>query len=62
MNQQGRGNMGRKPAGLRVKAGAPSGDNEGRLYSEAVSNKIFTKKFEQSNRTTTYHLTPLRIF
>jgi hypothetical protein len=34
-----------EPAGLRVRKGAPSGD-ERKIYSEAVSNKIFTKKFK----------------
>jgi len=35
-----------EPAGLRVREGAPSGDSERKLYSEALANKILTNKFK----------------
>jgi hypothetical protein len=46
-----------EPAGLRVREGSPSGDNERKLYSEAVFNKIFTKKFKLTVRSNK-HLPP----
>ena len=45
-----------EPAGLRVTEGAPSGD-EWKLYSEAVSNKIFKKKFKLTVKSNE-HLPP----
>lgn len=46
-----------EPAGPRVREGTPSGDNERKLYSEALTNKILTNKFKLTVKSNE-HLPP----
>ena len=45
------------PAGQRVRVGAPSGERERKLYSEAVTNKVFMNKYKLTVKSNE-HLPP----
>jgi len=51
--------LSQETAGLRVREGAPSGERERKLYSEALANTIFTNKFKLTVKSNE-HPTPLR--